>query len=521
MKFKDKLARLSGFERSRAEPSRVEELPTEAPVLLRAHRDAYTEEEQASEPSSLRARRADAFGEERVQPEEAQGAFERGRTLRALRERLEGMQRRDASEPRARLEARVDDDEHAYLERAQRDGERVFSAAIVGDEPAPRVGAPPSSLPAELHETEHGPLCRAITLHDEDHRHGQAMVARALHAEGGEVAMLALDPLLESCDFARALYIDTETTGLAGGAGTLPFLIGMAWFEDQRLCVEQLFLPRPGLEGPLLARLAERIRQASAIVSYNGKSFDWPLLRTRFVLNRLAAPALPRHLDLLHCARRVYKARLGSVRLIHLEQAVLGFERVDDIPGELIPQTYFGFLRGVTSGSELKPILEHNRSDLIALPALLGEMVQRFRGEHARQDARDQLGFARVAARASAAERAIALAESAVEADLRGELSYAALYLVGELKLKQADHAGACAAFERALEASLHDGDRARAHLALAKLHERKTKDYARALFHAALTAACEGEDASERRCARLRQRMARVPPRGPCARAS
>jgi hypothetical protein len=336
------------------------------------------------------------------------------------------------------------------------------------------------------------------------------------------VALLALDPTLDTIDYTRALYIDTETTGLAGGAGTLPFLIGMAWFEGERLVVEQLLLPRPGLEGPMLARLAERLAQASVVVSFNGKSFDWPLLRTRFILNRVAAPNLPAHLDLLHCARRVYKARLGSVRLIYLEQALMGFERVDDIPGELIPERYLAFLRGAP-GSTLVPIIDHNRSDLIALPALLGDIVRRFVGGAEassiapKRHAHDELGFARVAARGAAPERAIVLAQRAVAADLRGELTATALFLVGELSLRRGDLEGACQAFEQSVATSTCSLDTARAHLALAKLHEHKTKQRERALQHASLTVALEGEEASARRVARLGKlcsRAARVPVR-------
>ena len=370
-----------------------------------------------------------------------------------------------------------------------------------------RVAPVASALPGERSETPLGPLTRVVTAHDKDHRHGSAQVALARHVCPREVALLALDPSLAELDFSRALYLDTETTGLAGGTGTLPFLIGMAWFHDAQLVVEQLLLPRPGLEAPLLARLAERISQASVIVSYNGKSFDWPLLRTRFILNRIPAPPLPPHLDLLHCARRVFKARLGSVRLVYLEQALMGFERIGDIPGALIPETYLSYLRGVTPGSALLPIVEHNRSDLIALPALLGEIARRFAGQHERQDARDQLGFARVAARGASAERAIELAHAAVTSDTRGELAASALFLVGELKLRQGDLAGALHAFEASLEASLTSLERARAHLALAKLHEHKTKQCARALQHASETAGIEGESASARRVARLTKR--------------
>jgi uncharacterized protein len=421
---------------------------------------------------------------------------QRLKTVQSLRTRLENMR---APRP--------------PVERKSGFFSRRLSAGY-DDEPLPRVSAPDVRLPCERDETEHGALFRVVVTHDEDHRHGSAQVVLGRRALAADVAVLALDPLLESVDFSRALYIDTETTGLSGGAGTLPFLIGMAWFEGERLVVEQLLLPRPGLEGPMLMRLAERLAQASAIVSFNGKSFDWPLLRTRFILNRIAAPKPPYHLDLLHCARRVYKSRLGSVRLIHLEQELLGFERIGDIAGELIPQTYLAFLRGVAPGSTLTPIIEHNRSDLVALPALLGEIVGRFASEHVRQDARDQLGFARVAARSSksgaASERAIAFAHAAVESDVRGELAAHALYLVGELKLRQGELHAAIEAFERALLASSSAFDRARAHLALAKLHEHKTKQPERALSHAEQTGAFEGEEASERRSARLRVRLQR-----------
>ena len=123
------------------------------------------------------------------------------------------------------------------------------------------------------------------------------------------MASLALDPRLAGVDFRRVLYLDTETTGLAGGTGTVPFLVGLAWFEERSLRVHQLFLRRLGEEAPMLRVLAERMAESSCLVTFNGKSFDWPLLRTRFVLNRVPVPAELPHLDLLHCARRVFKHR--------------------------------------------------------------------------------------------------------------------------------------------------------------------------------------------------------------------
>jgi hypothetical protein len=393
---------------------------------------------------------------------------------------------------------------------------RGFAEALLDEHD--RVPARISVVPGERSDTPLGALYRTIVLHEADHRHGRAEVAVAAAVHASEVALIALDDSLAQIDFSRALYLDTETTGLVGGSGTLPFLIGMAWFEGEQLVVEQLLLPRPGHEAPMLARLRERIEQASVIVSYNGKSFDWPLLRTRFVLNRLSVPSLPAHLDLLHCARRVYKTRLGSVRLVHLEQEILDYERIDDLPGELIPQRYFEFLRGNAEGGTLIPILDHNRSDLVALPALLGELVRRFSLQPgARQHACDQLAFARVAARASARERALAHAQAVIEADVQGAWSASAHQLRGELELKRGDIAAALAAFERVIEHAADELERARAHLALAKLHERKTKCCERALVHAAQTAACEGHVLSNRRCERLRARIMRQNGRTRC----
>lgn len=431
-------------------------------------------------------------GEDVRRPSES-GLFTRSDTIASLRAQLDGMRTRT---PPSRVRARP------LLRRYDEEDAEAALEALTGEPDRT------ARLPGERIDTPQGPLRRIYVEHDADHQHGSAQVARARAVCGTDVAVLALDPSLAEVDFARALFIDTETTGLAGGAGTLPFLIGMAWFEGERLAVEQLLLERPGLEGPMLARLAERLALASVIVSYNGKSFDWPLLRTRFVLNRIAAPKLAGHLDLLHCARRAFKARLGSMRLLHLEQELFGFERLDDLPGELIPETYLAFLRGRSCGSTLAPIVAHNQRDLVALPALLGELWQRFSGAHPHQDARDRLSFAQVAARAAASERALSHAHGAVAADLRGELSAAAYMLVGTLKLREGDVSAAREAFERAIEASAREHDRARAHLALAKLCEHKTKQYTLALAHAAHTGPAEGEDASARRVVRLQKRL-------------
>ena len=239
------------------------------------------------------------------------------------------------------------------------------------------------------------------------------MVVRdALRAESELVARLALDPAFAGIDMSRMLILDTETTGLAGGAGTVPFLIGMAWFEDGALRVEQLFLREFGGEVPLLHRLAEQLVRASCIVSYNGKSFDWPLLRARFVLNRVPMPQPPPHLDLLHCVRRVCKPRMQSVRLCEVERALLGYYREDDIDGALIPGLYLAYLRGADPCT-LLPVITHNEQDVVALAAILWRMCAHFSSVQPGDDPRDHLAYARVALRAGDLERAQAFADAA------------------------------------------------------------------------------------------------------------
>ena len=215
-------------------------------------------------------------------------------------------------------------------------GLRAKIAEVMG-RPAPLLErAEPSAtiLPFVREEREHGTLYRRLEPLRPSHHVGRMPVDSAAAARSELVALLALDPRLSGCSFERALFLDTETTGLGGGAGVVAFLIGMAWFDsNRRLHLEQLLVRKLFDERAMLERLRECVEACEVIVTYNGKSFDWPLLLGRCVMNR--APALPErpHLDLLHVARRLHKARLGVCRLISLERSVLGFERGPDIEG--------------------------------------------------------------------------------------------------------------------------------------------------------------------------------------------
>jgi uncharacterized protein YprB with RNaseH-like and TPR domain len=364
------------------------------------------------------------------------------------------------------------------------------------------------ALPGEALATEHGELHLIDEYLEPHHHHGRAPIADALYVSTERLAQLALDPSLECVDLQRALFFDTETTGLAGGTGTVPFLIGIGWFEDQSMRIQQLFLPELGREAPMLHWLRERVQRSSCVVSFNGKAFDWPLLRSRFVLNRVPAPVLPPHLDLLHCARRVLRSRLKSVRLVELERQVLGMHREDDVSGALIPQLYFDYL----DGGEVSPIakvIEHNANDLIALAALVAELVGHFDEVHRGDDPRDHLAYAKVAERTGDRARARSFADAAAQGGGESMCTVEACMINARMARRVGDVGDEERSLLDALRAADDEELRAVVQLALAKHYEHRRKDLARALEFAGGTLLAEGEEAAERRVARLERRLA------------
>ena len=180
-------------------------------------------------------------------------------------------------------------------------------------------------------------------------------------------------------DPEKWLFLDTETTGLAGGTGTYAFLVGLAWWDAGGLQVEQFLMRDFTEEYSLLHELSARVAERPVLVTFNGKSFDWPLLESRFTMTRsIAVPRLTAHLDLLHPARALWKLRLGSVRLVELERHVLdaprlGWHRDEDVASALIPQFYFDYLRGGPA-EPIARIVRHNQMDLRGLAALFGKI---------------------------------------------------------------------------------------------------------------------------------------------------
>lgn len=175
------------------------------------------------------------------------------------------------------------------------------------------------------------------------------------------------DSRTQDWDLRKTLFIDLETTGLAGGTGTFAFLVGLGHIELDHIVVRQYLLPDFQHEWLLLKLIDNAFLGREFIASFNGKSFDIPLLRNRFVLNRMDSVLDDLiHVDLLHPARRIWKRRLNSCDLINLEYAILGEERLGDIPGEMIPQIYFEYIRK-RQAILLRDVLEHNYFDIVHL----------------------------------------------------------------------------------------------------------------------------------------------------------
>jgi hypothetical protein len=201
---------------------------------------------------------------------------------------------------------------------------------------------------------------------------------------------------VEEADPQRWILLDTETTGLAGGTGTYAFLVGVAWWEGSELLVEQFFMQDHSQEASMLTGLAERLEGRGVIVTFNGKSFDCPLLETRFRMTRLGAFPVPGfHLDLLHPARTLYRLRLTSVALGELERHILGLDRGPDIPSETIPGRYFAFLRGGPP-EPLAEVFQHNVKDLQGLASLAVHVAGLLdSGEESSLNGLELLGIAR------------------------------------------------------------------------------------------------------------------------------
>lgn len=285
------------------------------------------------------------------------------------------------------------------------------------------------------------------------------------------------------------LYLDTETTGLAGGTGTYAFLTGIAWWDAGGLQVEQFFMRDFADEHSVLSELAERLAERPVLVTFNGKTFDWPLLESRFTMTRrIPAPKLAAHLDLLHPARALWKLRLGSVRLIELEREVLdsvrlGWHRDEDVASALIPQFYFDYLRG-GSAQPLAAVVRHNQLDLRGLAALFCKINTMLACEDPGEtDGRDLFGLSRYLHRRGDVPGAANACSQAISAGLPAEHRHVATRDLALMAKRRGDFRRAVSLWEVLLAENSQPAIDACEQLSIH--FERREKDMQKALDYA------------------------------------
>jgi len=225
-------------------------------------------------------------------------------------------------------------------------------------------------IDGELIETDYGLSFVRTKEFDVNDKHGAVPLGQIDEVSPYFLHLAGKDENLLQMDLRQTLFFDTETTGLAGGSGTYIFLTGFGYFENDKFVIKQFFLRDFPDELSTLHAIHELLKQFNGIVSFNGKSFDWPLLQTRFIYHRIKSEVInPPHLDLLHAARRIWKHRLSNCSLGNLECEIINVRRDNDIPSYLIPHLYFEYLRN-KDAQPLKKIFYHNEMDILSLVSL-------------------------------------------------------------------------------------------------------------------------------------------------------
>ena len=399
-------------------------------------------------------------------------------------------------------------DQLAALRRRIARIDRKYSQPARRPPPAP---APPNPAPQDyLHgqevETAAGRHFETEKLYERHRRHGSIGIADLEQLPGS-----LLDPIsngvIRDVPCTRWCFLDTETTGLAGGSGTYPFLIGVGRIAPDGFRIRQFFMRDFGEEASQLTALLDHLRQFDVLVTYNGRTYDQPLLETRFRMQRLRPPfASLEHLDLLFGARRLWNLRFDSCRLVDLENRILGVERLGDLPGELIPYVYFEYLR-TREIFRLLPIFHHNATDILTLACLTAIVPLAFQDPAQASFAHgaEMVGLARWWRQADQHDRALALFRNAVQRGLSDDLLFRTLFDIALLEKKLGRHHAAVPVLTELT--ACPNPFRAPAFIELAKFYEHRERNYAMAIEMTRCAIAIAPSDLLYRRIARLEKR--------------
>jgi len=416
----------------------------------------------------------------------------------------------DIQQQLAELRRRV-----ARIDRKYADASGAATGTPVTPAAARRLHAAPSRsfieelMSGEVVATALGEHFETGKVWERHRRHGSVEISSLI-----ELPEDLLDSLSEGAiprsHPVKWTFLDTKTTRLADSTGTYAFLIGVGSIDESGFRLRQFFMRDYGEEPSLLARLAEYLAGFDVLITYNGKTYDQPLLETRYRMAR-ARPPFDRmeHLDLLFGARRLWRLRLESCRLVDLENRILGVERHGDLPGEMIPYYYFEYLR-TKEAMRLVPIFHHNAIDILSLACLTAIVPFAFRrpDEAALRHGADLVGLARWLLQGERQEEALRLFRRAVDLGLPDDLLFRTLWDVGGLEKRLGREDAALAVFTDL--AGSRNPYRARALEELAKHYEHRQRNYAMALEMTRGALALEESAGLRRREERLKGRLAR-----------
>ncbi len=350
--------------------------------------------------------------------------------------------------------------------------------------PATMAAPKGSSLPDEFfsspHETPFVFLEKTLPW-ENDPLHSHLRLLALVEFLSGERIESPLD---------KTIFLDTETTGLSGGAGTYAFLTGIGFWEESGFKIQQYFMREFREEKALLRELGVRLTGAKLLVTFNGKGFDFPLLESRFVLSRLPFPLREAyHLDLLYPARRLWKLRLKDCSLGNLEKKVLNIEREDDVPGNVIPALYFNYLQtGRPSG--INAILEHNRQDIYSLAQLAIQTVDHLLADRPDENwfPEELLGAGRYFQTLGHGQLSLSFHEAAVRRELEGDLALEAMGRLARLYKSRREYAQAIPLWEKLTQANSRFSLEACECLAIYYEHHASDLDRALSFARLALT---------------------------------
>jgi uncharacterized protein YprB with RNaseH-like and TPR domain len=333
-------------------------------------------------------------------------------------------------------------------------------------------------VPGGFRQTERGEAFISEQTFGTDYRHGAQSIA--LTSPLNAVAALARDPRICELSIEQFAFLDTETSGLSGGTGTYAFMVGVGRFEGENFRLAQFFLRDPSEEPAMLEALLNFLAPARALVTFNGKAFDVPLLNTRYALHHIPTPLREfAHLDLLPLARRLWRDRLPSRSLKYLEENILDAPRTtEEVPGYEIPWLYFDYLR-TGDATPLKGVFYHNAMDVVALAALLSHVAallhDPFNGRV--HHGLDFIALGKLYEDIGQQELAARLLEHGLTHDLSEADFGAAVERLSHLQKRRGDLGEAVRLWEQAAEQG-----HIYAHVELAKHHEHRLRDYDTAL---------------------------------------